>query len=44
MIPLSSGEGALKVNAVKEPGVFDHVWRDPQATWQLYSRAVPRGR
>jgi len=36
-----SGEGALKVNAVKELGVFDHVWKDPQATWQVYSRVVP---
>jgi hypothetical protein len=35
------GEGALKVNAVKELGVFDHVWKDPQATWQVYSRVVP---
>jgi hypothetical protein len=35
------GEGALKVNAVKELGVFDHVWKDPQATWQVFSRVVP---
>jgi uncharacterized protein YndB with AHSA1/START domain len=35
------GEGVLKVNAVKELGVFDHVWKDPQATWQVYSRVVP---
>jgi hypothetical protein len=37
------GEGALKVRAVKELGVFDHVWKDPQATWQVYSRVVPNG-
>jgi hypothetical protein len=37
------GEGALKVNAVRELGVFDHVWKDPQATWQVYSRVVPNG-
>jgi hypothetical protein len=35
------GEGALKVNAVKELGVFDHVWKDKQATWQVYSRVAP---
>jgi hypothetical protein len=35
------GEGALKVNAVKELGVFDHVWEDPQATWQVNSSVVP---
>jgi hypothetical protein len=28
---------------VKELGVFDHVWKDPQATWQVYSRVVPNG-
>ncbi|MGA7840680.1 MAG: hypothetical protein WBS17_10410 [Candidatus Acidiferrales bacterium] len=37
------GEGALKVNAVEELGVFDHIWKDPQATWQVYSRVVPNG-
>ena len=37
------GEGALKVNAVKELGVFDHIWKDPQATWQVFSRVVPNG-
>jgi hypothetical protein len=37
------GEGELKINAVKELGVFDHIWRDPQATWQVYSRVVPNG-
>lgn len=37
------GEGELKINGVKELGVFDHVWKDPQATWQVYSRVVPNG-
>ena len=37
------GAGELKVNSVKELGVFDHVWKDPQATWQVYSRVVPNG-
>jgi uncharacterized protein YndB with AHSA1/START domain len=37
------GEGELKVNGVKELGLFDHVWKDPQATWQVYSRVVPNG-
>jgi hypothetical protein len=37
------GEAALKVNAVKELGVFDHGWKDPQARWQVYSRVVPNG-
>jgi hypothetical protein len=37
------GEGELKVNGVKELGVFDHIWKDPQATWQVYSRVVPNG-
>ncbi|MGB7728112.1 MAG: hypothetical protein WBL50_08780 [Candidatus Acidiferrum sp.] len=37
------GEGELKVNGVKEFGVFDHIWKDPQATGQVYSRVVPNG-
>jgi hypothetical protein len=37
------GEGEIKVNGIKELGVFDHVWKDPQATWQVYSRVVPNG-
>lgn len=37
------GEGELKVDGVKELGVFDHVWKDPQATWKVYSRVVPNG-
>lgn len=37
------GEGELKVNGVKELGLFDHVWKDPQATWRVYSRVVPNG-
>jgi len=37
------GEGELKINPVKELGVFDHIWKDPQATWQVFSRVVPNG-
>ena len=37
------GEGELKVNGVKEFGLFDHVWKDPQATWRVYGRVVPNG-
>ncbi|MGH9624233.1 MAG: hypothetical protein ACRD4G_07835 [Bryobacteraceae bacterium] len=37
------GEGELKVDGVKELGLFDHVWKDPQATWKVYSRVVPNG-
>lgn len=37
------GEGQLKINGVKELGLFDHVWKDPQASWQVYSRVVPNG-
>jgi hypothetical protein len=29
------GECEIKVNGVKELGVFDHTWRDPQATWKV---------
>ena len=37
------GEGELEINPVKEVGIFDHAWRDPQASWQVYSRVVPNG-
>ena len=37
------GEGDLKVNPVKEFGILDHTWKDPQASWQVYSRVVPNG-
>jgi hypothetical protein len=37
------GQGEIKINAVKELGVFDHIWRDPQATWEVFSRVVPNG-
>ncbi len=37
------GEGELKLNALPEFGIFDHTWRDPQASWQVYGRVVPNG-
>lgn len=37
------GEGGLKMSAVPELGTFDHVWKDPQATWDVYGRVVPNG-
>lgn len=37
------GEGEIKVNGVEEFGVLDHVWRDPQAEWKVYSRVIPNG-
>ncbi len=37
------GEGEIKVNGVKEFGILDHVWRDPQASWQVFARVVPNG-
>jgi hypothetical protein len=37
------GAGEIKINAVKDLGVFDHIWKDTQATWQVYSRVVPNG-
>jgi hypothetical protein len=37
------GEGQIKISGVKELGVFDHIWRDPQATWKVFGRVVPNG-
>ena len=34
------GSGELKINAVREHGIFDHVWRDAQATWNVPARVV----
>lgn len=35
------GEGIIKVFPVKEQGILDHVWKDPQATWKVFTRVVP---
>lgn len=35
------GKGQIKVSANKETGIFDHVWRDPQASWTVPARVVP---
>jgi len=37
------GQGEIKVHPVRELGILDHVWRDPQASWQVNSRVVPNG-
>lgn len=37
------GEGEIKVDGVKEFGILDHVWKDPQASWKVYCRVVPNG-
>lgn len=37
------GAGEIRVNGVKEFGILDHVWKDPQASWTVYSRVVPNG-
>lgn len=37
------GEGELKITPVPEFGLLDHTWKDPQATWTVYSRVVPNG-
>lgn len=35
------GQGQIKIEGVKELGIFDHTWKDPQATWRVYGRVVP---
>lgn len=37
------GQGQIRVAGVKEFGILDHVWKDPQASWTVYSRVVPNG-
>lgn len=37
------GEGEIKLSPVKELGICDHQWRDPQANWTVPLRVVPNG-
>lgn len=37
------GAGEIKVQPIRELGILDHIWRDPQASWQVHCRAVPNG-
>lgn len=37
------GRGEIRVDGVREFGILDHVWRDPQASWKVYARVVPNG-
>lgn len=37
------GEGQIKVRGLKDFGILDHTWKDPQATWDAYCRVVPNG-
>lgn len=35
------GEGGIKMTPVKEFGILDHIWKDPQASWTVYARVIP---
>jgi ketosteroid isomerase-like protein len=37
------GHGEIRVNPVKELGIIDHDWRDPQASWTVPARIVANG-
>lgn len=37
------GEGQLKMHLAKELGIFDHTWKDPQASWRVPARVVKNG-
>jgi ketosteroid isomerase-like protein len=37
------GAGEIRVTPVKELGILDHEWRDPQAHWTVPARIVPNG-
>lgn len=38
------GEGHLKIDPVKEWGILDHTWKDPQASWAVPTRVVANGK
>jgi hypothetical protein len=35
------GEGEIKVIPNREFGLLDHTWKDPQASWTVFTRVVP---
>jgi ketosteroid isomerase-like protein len=37
------GEGEIRVSPIKELGLCDHEWRDPQAHWTVPARIVANG-
>ena len=37
------GQGEIRVNPIKELGIIDHDWRDPQASWTVPARVVANG-
>jgi len=37
------GAGEIRVQPIRELGILDHVWRDPQASWQVNARVVANG-
>lgn len=38
-----NGPGQLKMLANEKHGILDHVWKDSQASWKVYMRAIPNG-
>lgn len=37
------GQGEIKITPIQELGLLDHIWKDPQASWTVFSRVVPNG-
>lgn len=37
------GRGQLKLQANKQFGLLDHIWKDPQASWTVPARLVANG-
>jgi len=35
------GTGQLKMLSNEELGILDHIWKDNQASWTVYSRVIP---
>jgi hypothetical protein len=38
-----NGTGELKLHLNQEMGIFDHTWKDPQASWTVPARVVANG-
>jgi hypothetical protein len=38
-----NGPGQLKMLSHAAHGILDHVWKDSQASWNVYMRVIPNG-
>lgn len=37
------GKGKIKMTPNEAYGILDHIWKDEQASWNVYVRVIPNG-